>query len=92
MSPADDLAGVLSLDMTGYWSPTAESYFGRVPKSRILEAVTEAVSEDAARHIGAAKKADMADAAEQLVAGTGWLPEPLRTPGAVVEALAQGAE
>ena len=91
-SPADDLAGVLSLDMTGYWSPTAESYFGRVAKSCILEAVTEAVSEDAARHISAAKKTDMADAAEQLIAGTNWLPEPLRTPGAEVEALAQAAE
>lgn len=91
-SPADDLAGVLSLDMTGYWSPTAESYFTRVPKNRILEAVIEAVSEDAARHISAAKKADMADAAEQLVAGTGWLPEPLRTPGPEVQALAQAAE
>ncbi len=91
-SPADDLASVLALDMTAYWRPTAESYFGRVPKSRILEAVTEAVSEDAARRISAAKKADMADAAEQLIAGTGWLPEPLRTVGLGAEAAAQAAE
>lgn len=91
-SPADDLASVLALDMTAYWRPTAESYFGRVPKSRILEAVTEAVSEDAARRISAAKKADMADAAEQLIAGTGWLPEPLRTVGLGAEATAQAAE
>lgn len=91
-SPSDDLAGVLSLDIAGYWSPTAESYFGRVPKSRILKAVTEAVSEDAARCISAAKKADMADAAERLVAGTSWLPEPLRTPDLETSVLAQAAE
>ncbi|MBU1538376.1 MAG: ParB N-terminal domain-containing protein [Alphaproteobacteria bacterium] len=92
MSPADDLASVLALDMTAYWTPTSESYFGRVPKSRILEAVTEAVSEDAARRISAAKKADMADAAEQLIVGTGWLPLPLRTVGAEAEAIAQAAK
>lgn len=91
-SPADHLAGELSLDMTAYWSPAAESYFGRVSKSLILEAVTEAVSEDAARRISAAKKTDMAVAAEQLVAGTGWLPEPLRTHGPETEALAEAAE
>jgi len=43
------------------------------------EAVTEAVSEDAAQRISGAKKAEMAEAAEGLVAGTGWLPEPLRS-------------
>jgi len=91
-SPADDLASVLALDMNAYWSPTAENYLSRVPKGRILEAVTEAVSEDAARRISAAKKADMADAAEELVVRTGWLPEPLRTPGAEAETTAQAAE
>ena len=78
--------------MTANGRTTAERYVGRVPKSRILEAVTEAVSEDAARRISAAKKADMADAAEQLIAGTGWLPEPLRTVGLGAEAAAQAAE
>jgi ParB family chromosome partitioning protein len=27
------------------------------------------------------KKSDMAEQAERLLAGTNWLPEPLRTPG-----------
>jgi ParB family chromosome partitioning protein len=42
--------------------------------------VTEGVSEDAARRIADMKKPDMAQAAEQLLAGTGWLPAVLRTP------------
>ena len=34
-----------------------------------------------AQRIAHLKKAEMATAAEELLAGTGWLPEPLRTPG-----------
>jgi Predicted transcriptional regulators len=90
--PGDALAEALSLDMTAYWTPTAETYFGRVSKGRIVEAVAEAVSEDAARRLGSAKKADMAEAAEQLVAGTGWLPEPLRTGVTVKEDVPLAAE
>lgn len=77
--PADDLARTLSLDMGLYWSPTADSYFNRVSKARIEEAVAEGRPGDELR-IAGGKKADMAKAAEGLVQGTGWLPEPLRTP------------
>lgn len=77
---ADELATHLGLDMTGTWTATAGSYFGRVTKARIAEAVREAVSEEAAEKIGGLKKPEMAEAAEQLVAGKGWLPVLLRTP------------
>jgi ParB family chromosome partitioning protein len=53
---------------------------GRVPKARILEAVREAKGEQSAQLIDHLKKADMAKEAERLLADTGWLPEPLRTP------------
>jgi ParB family chromosome partitioning protein len=76
---ADVLAAQVGLDMTVYWTPTARSYFGRVTKARIGEAVREAQSEDAAAGIAGLKKPDMAQAAEQLVAATGWLPPLLRT-------------
>ncbi|HYD46329.1 MAG TPA: ParB/RepB/Spo0J family partition protein, partial [Phenylobacterium sp.] len=79
---ADALAAAISLDMTAYWTPTARSYFGRVTKARIAEAVGEAVSADAAERIGGLKKPEMAEAAEQLVAATGWLPPLLRTASA----------
>ena len=41
--------------------------------------------------IGHLKKADMASEAEQLLQGTGWLPEALRTPSLDAPALAPGA-
>jgi ParB family chromosome partitioning protein len=76
---ADRLAETLSLDMTGYWTPTVASYLGRVTKARIAEAVREAVSNEAAERIGGLKKPDMATEAETLLAGKGWLPGVLRT-------------
>jgi ParB family chromosome partitioning protein len=76
---AEDLAEALALDMTRYWQPTAGSYFSRVSKERILEAVREGVSEQAAREIAGLKKQPMAEAAERLLAGKGWLPVLLRS-------------
>ena len=63
------------------WTPTVDGYLGRVTKARILEAVAEAKGEAAADRIAHLKKGDMAAGAERLLAGSGWLPEPLRTPG-----------
>ena len=76
---ADRLAEALNLDMRTYWTATAASYFGRVTKARIAEAVREAVSEEAAARIEGLKKPEMAAEAETLVAGKGWLPPILRT-------------
>ena len=79
---ADRIAEAVSLDMVAAgWTPTTESYFGRVTKARILAAVREAKGETAARRIEHLKKPDMAVHAEQLLVGAGWLPESLRTPG-----------
>ena len=57
--------------------PTVENYLGRVTKPRILAAVREGAGERAAQLIAHLKKGDMAVEAERLLAGTGWLPEPL---------------
>ena len=62
------------------WRPTVDNYLGRVTKPRILEAVREAKGEQSAQLIDHLKKAEMAKEAERLLEGTGWLPEPLRTP------------
>ena len=64
------------------WSPTVDNYLGRVPKARILEAVREAKGDASAQLIDHLKKPDMAREAERLLAKTGWVPEPLRTPDA----------
>lgn len=81
LAHADRLAETLSLDMNGAgWRPTIATYLGRVTKGRILEAVREACGEEAADQIAGQKKDAMATSAEGLLADTGWLPEPLRTP------------
>lgn len=83
MATADRLAEATSLDMTAHWRPTTRTYFGRVTKSHILDAVREAVSIEAAGRIADMKKQAMAEAAEQLLAATDWLPALLRTPRSV---------
>jgi ParB family chromosome partitioning protein len=80
LATADTLAQAVSLDMAAQWTPTVRTYLGRVTKPQIMDAVREAVSEEAATRIASLKKQPMADAAEQLLAGTGWLPEVMRTP------------
>ena len=83
---ADQLAQALSLDMTKYWTPTVESYFGSVTKAHILEAVREGVSEEAAERLSGMKKEPMAKAAEKLLKGSGWLPPVLRMPQPALDA------
>jgi ParB family chromosome partitioning protein len=87
---ADQLAQALGLDMASCWRPTAANYLGRVSKERILEAVAEGVSKEAADNLAALPKAAMADAAEARLKETRWLPELLRKPEPEPEAV--GAE
>jgi ParB family chromosome partitioning protein len=76
---ADQLAEMLALDLVeAGFTPTAENYFSRVTKAEILNAVTEARGEETASLLADLKKKEMAIEAERLVAGTGWLPAPLR--------------
>ena len=85
-SHADQLAQTVSLDMAAAgWRPDVDNYLGRVTKARILQAVAEAKGQRAADRIEHLKKGDMAAEAETLLAGSGWLPEPLRTPESQTE-------
>jgi ParB family chromosome partitioning protein len=76
----DELAAALSLDMAQWWQPTAQSYLDRVSKKRILEAVAKGVSREAADNLAKLKKDALVAHAEQLLAGSGWLPALLRPP------------
>ena len=90
---ADRLAQAVGLDMVeAGWRPSVANYLGRVPKARILEAVREAQGEADAQLIDHLKKTEMAEKAEALLAGTGWLPEPLRLPEADQPAEADAGE
>ena len=72
------LSQAVQLDMAANWKPTAAAYFGRVSKERILEAVREAVSKEAADNIKGLKKLAMAEAAEKRMRDSRWLPPLLR--------------
>ena len=69
--------------------PTVRTYLGRITKAHILAAVREGVSHEAADRMADMKKQEMAEAAEQLLAGTGWLPALMRTPKTVQEGAKQ---
>jgi ParB family chromosome partitioning protein len=82
LAHAGRLAEILSLDLAAAgWAPHVDNYLGRVSKARILEAVREVKGEQAAQRLEGLKKGDMAEAAVQALAGSGWLPEVLRTVG-----------
>ena len=87
---ADRLFLALDYDMASVWTPTAANYLGRVSKERILEAVREGVSKEAAENLASLKKHAMAEAAEQRLKDRRWLPPVLRTHG--LQPLAEAAE
>ena len=87
LAHADRIAEAVGLDVvTAGWSPTVDNYLGRVTKARIVEAVREARGETAAQLIAHLKKGEMAERAHELLAGSGWIPEPLRTSGRAIGA------
>src|SRR4051812_5374398 len=87
LAHADRLATLTGLDMAEHWTPTIDTYLGRVTKAQILDAVREAKGEASAQLIEPLKTSDMAREAERLLAGTGWLPPVLRAPGLTAPAL-----
>jgi ParB family chromosome partitioning protein len=74
---ADALATALGMDMTRWFTPTAENFFDRISKAKILEALAEAGKEAGPIKRGM-KKGELAKAAEFDLAGSDWLPQPLR--------------
>ncbi len=76
---SEQLAEALSLDMADWWEPTAETYLEAVPKAKIVAAVEEALGAEAARDLATMKKAEAVRAVAGMLAGTRWLPGPLRS-------------
>jgi ParB family transcriptional regulator, chromosome partitioning protein len=75
---ANAIASALGLDMADCWEPTAEAYLNHVPKAQIIAALKEAGPELAGGGVEAMKKDALVSAAASRLAGTRWLPEPLR--------------
>jgi len=72
------LAKAVALDMRAWWEPTASNYLDLVPKAKLMEAVSEAKSVEAAKDMPKLKKTEAIAFAAQALSGTGWLPVPLR--------------
>lgn len=93
LAHANTLAAAVGLDMVrAGWVNTVDTYLGRVTKDHIVEAVREAKGDNAAQLIDHLKKDAMAQEAERLLAGTGWLPQALRMPDQAVAPAAAPAE
>jgi len=73
----DELARALGFDLSKCFTATAENFFLRVSKSKIADAMGEAGTPITADGMKG-KKAELAALAESKLAGTGWLPEPVR--------------
>ncbi len=79
---ANAIASALGLDMADWWEPTTEAYLNHVPKAQIVAALKDAGPELAGGGVEVMKKDALVTAAASRLAGTRWLPEPLRrTPG-----------
>ena len=79
LAHANALGLALQIDMAQWFTPTADNFFLKVSKSRIVGALAEAgtpLMVDSA----SLKKVDLAQRAEKAIRNTGWLPEPLRVP------------
>ncbi|SAI73131.1 ParB-like nuclease [Bordetella ansorpii] len=85
----DRLADIVGLDMTKWWTPTAQSYLKHVSKAQIAQAVTEGRDPSSGASINGMKKANAVQTAEALLAGSGWLPNPLRRPTPAAEPQAE---
>jgi ParB family transcriptional regulator, chromosome partitioning protein len=90
LAHGDRLAEAVQLDMASAgWAPTVGTYLGRVTKARILQAVREGRGQTVAERLESLKKGEMAEQAQALLAGSGWLPEPLRTSGLIAIGLTE---
>lgn len=81
LAHAEVLASATHLDMSAFWTPTAERYLSRVTKAHVLAAVAEAISPDTAQRLSGLKKGDLVAAAQPGLVEARWLPTLLRTRG-----------
>jgi len=75
---ANVLAAALNLDMTKWFTPTADNFFKHVGRPSIVSAIKEATGKPSKRSWDKLRKSELAALAEREIAGTGWLPPPLR--------------
>ncbi|WP_287392322.1 hypothetical protein [Mesorhizobium sp.] len=76
---ANQLGRALNVDISEWFETTGDSYFKHVNRTTIELAVAEAKGREAELSVKAAgKKTEAVMIAERLVAGSGWMPAPVR--------------
>ncbi len=75
---APQIETALGMDMADWWAPTRERFLSFVPKSKMVEAVTQACGTEAAQPIAGMKKDAAITAAAAALEGKRWLPSTLR--------------
>ena len=81
--PLDPLCAMLGLDMADWWEAKESTYFQRVTKDQISQAIVEAAGPDTAARYKGVSKTELARVAERDLTGRRWVPAPLRTSTAV---------
>lgn len=81
--PLDPLCAMLGLDMADWWEAKEGTYFQRVTKDQISQAISEAVGSDAAARYKGVSKTELARVAERDLSGKRWVPAPLRARAAI---------
>ncbi|MDW9583928.1 chromosome partitioning protein ParB [Sinorhizobium meliloti] len=83
---ANQLGRALKVSMPDWFETTGDSYFKHVNRTTIELSVAEARGSDAELSVrAAAKKSEAVTIADRLVAGSGWIPAPVRLARAEAE-------
>ena len=72
--------------MAEYWTATPATFFSAVSKAKGLQTVSEATGTDPSSETSGMKKADVDTLCAAKLAGTRWLPGPLRSVPAACKA------
>ncbi|MBK8545202.1 MAG: hypothetical protein IPL62_17720 [Caulobacteraceae bacterium] len=81
----DLFTAAVGLDMSRWWTASADSYFAHVKRDVILDAIREHKPGVVLPKLEKASKAELVSRTKRIFKGSTWLPEPLRTPSVFVQ-------
>lgn len=81
----DLFADLVGLDMSRWWTASADSYFSHVKRELIVDAIQELKPALDRSKFGKAPKAELVARAKRMFKGVAWLPEPLRRQSAPIQ-------
>ncbi|HCK85136.1 MAG TPA: hypothetical protein DHW63_11660 [Hyphomonadaceae bacterium] len=86
---ADWFADAVALDMSLWWTASADSYFSHVKRDMILDAIREHKPGLCVPKLEKASKAELISRTKRIFKGASWLPELLRTQSVSVQEKAE---